>query len=69
MGAISPISSSGEERATSGIRRLKTAFRNTMKDERENNLNLLEIYTTGSINVEILQMFIKKTQEDCFHYF
>ena len=69
MGAISPISSSGAERANSGIRRLKTAFRNTMKDERENNLNLLEICTTGSINVEILQMFIKKTQEDCFHYF
>ena len=57
--ATSPISPSGSERVASGIRRLKTAFRNTMKDDRESNLNLLQIHTTGSINVEqILQMFI-----------
>ena len=48
--------------AASGIRRLKTAFRNTMKDDRESNLNLLQIHTTGSINVkQIFQMFIKKS--------
>ena len=40
-----------------------------MKDERESNLNLLQMLTTGSINVEeILQMFTEKTQEDCFHH-
>ena len=40
-----------------------------MKEEQQSNLNFLQIYTAGSINVEeILQMFIKKTQEDCFHH-
>ena len=53
----------------SGISCLKTTFRNTVKHERESNLNLLQMHTTGSINVEILQIFIKKTQEDCFHHF
>ena len=65
-GATSPISSSEAERAASGIRRLKTAFRNAMEDERESNLNLLQIHTAGSINVEILQMFIKKTLRRLF---
>ena len=54
------MSSSEAERAASGIRRLKTAFRNTIKDERVRNLNLLQIHIAGSINVEILQMFVKK---------
>ena len=67
IGATSPISSLEVERSTSRIRRLKVAFRNTVKDERESNLNLLQIHTADSINVEILQMFIKKYQEDYFH--
>ena len=67
IGATSPISSLEVERSTSRIRRLKVAFRNTVKDERESNLNLLQIHTADSINVEILQMFIKKSQEDYFH--
>ena len=58
--ATSPISSSEAERAASGIRRLKAAFRNTIKDERVRNLNSLQIHIAGSINVEILQMFVKK---------
>ena len=41
-----------------------------MKDDRECNLNLLQVYTPGSINAEqILEMFVKKSQEDCFHNF
>ena len=52
IGATSPISFSEAERAASGIRRLKTSFRNEMTDERESNLTLLQIHTTGSINVE-----------------
>ena len=68
LGAISPRSSSDARRAASGIRSLKTAFRNTTKDERESNLNLLQIHTTGSIDVEILQIFTKKNQESCFHH-
>ena len=47
---------------------LKTAFRNTVKDEQESNLSLLQVHTTGSINVEIFQIFILKTQEDCFYH-
>ena len=35
-----PISFSEVERAASGIKRLKTAFRSFMKDDRECNLNL-----------------------------
>ena len=40
IGATSPIRSSEAEREASTIRSLKTAFRNTMKDERENNLKI-----------------------------
>ena len=32
IGATSPVISSESEKVTSGIRRLKTVFRNTMKD-------------------------------------
>ena len=67
IGPTSPIRSSEVERAASGIRRLKTAFRNTMKDERDSSLNLLQIHTTGSINVEdMLQMFINKNPRRLF---
>ena len=67
LGATSPISSSEAEKAASRIIRLKTAFRNNTKDERGSNLNLLQIHTTGSINVEeILQMFIKKEPRRLF---
>ena len=66
LGATSPISSSEAEKAASGIIRLKTAFRNNIKDERGSNLNLLQMHTTGSINVEELQMFIKKEPRRLF---
>ena len=66
LGATSPISSSEAEKAASGIIRLKTAFRNNIKDERRSNLNLLQMHTTGSINVEELQMFIKKEPRRLF---
>ena len=69
MRATSPRSSSEAERAASGIRRLKTFFRSTIilnGDERESNLNLLQIHTTGSINVEILQILIKKPPRRLF---
>ena len=66
LGATSPIISSEAEKAASGIIRLKTAFRNNIKDERGSNLNLLQMHTTGSINVEELQMFIKKEPRRLF---
>ena len=65
-GATSTIRSSEVERTASGIIRLKTAFRNNIKDERGSNLNLLQMHTTGSINVEELQMFIKKEPRRLF---
>ena len=60
IGAISPISSAEAEREVSIIRMLKTAFRKTIKDERESNLTLLQIHVADGINVKILQMFIKR---------
>ena len=60
IGAISPISSAEAEREASIIRMLKTAFRKTIKDERESNLTLLQIHAADGINVKILQRFIKR---------
>ena len=40
---ISPTGSKEAGRATSGIRRLKTAYRSTMTGEREENLNLIQM--------------------------
>ena len=69
VGATFPILFLEEERAASGIRKLKTTFPITMRDHRKSNLNRLQIDTTGRISVEqILEMFIKKPQEDCFYH-
>ena len=69
IGATFPIIFLEEERAASGIRKLKTTFPITMRDHRKSNLNRLQIDTTGRISVEqILEMFIKKPQEDCFYH-
>lgn len=46
------ISSSEAEIAASEIRKLKTAFRSTIKDERENDLNLSQMYIIANVNVE-----------------
>ena len=43
LGAISPIGSTKAERATSGIRRLKTPYQSTIRDKRESDLNLLHL--------------------------
>ena len=65
--ATFPIRFSEAERETSGITKLKTAFRNSMKDDRECNLKLLQIQTPGSIKAEqILEMFIKKIPRRLF---
>ena len=65
IGATSLISSSEAERSAPGIRRLKTAFRN-MGDEQKSNLNLLQVHTPGSTDIEILKIFIKKTPRRVF---
>ena len=46
------ISSSEAEIATSEIRRLKTAFISTIKDERENDLDLSQMDIITNVNVE-----------------
>ena len=43
IGCISPIGSCEAERAASGVRRLKTAYRSTMASERESDLNLIQM--------------------------
>ena len=43
IGCISPIGSFEAERAASGVRRLKTAYRSTMASERESDLNLIQM--------------------------
>ena len=43
IGCISPIGSCEAERAASGGRRLKTAYRSTMASERESHLNLIQM--------------------------
>ena len=59
--ATSPISSSEAERVASGIRTLKTAFRRTLKDERENDLNLIQIHAADGISIEeVVQIFLRK---------
>ena len=68
IGATSPISSSEVGTAASIIGRIKTAFRSTLKNECESYLNLVQMYTTGSINVEeVVHLVIRKSHEDCFH--
>ena len=43
IGCISPVGSCEAERAASGVRRLKTAYRSSMSSERESNLNLIQM--------------------------
>eukprot|EP00795_Rhopilema_esculentum_P013865 gene13865-4810_t len=43
IGCISPIGSCEAERAASGVRRLKTAYRSTMSSQRESDLNLIQM--------------------------
>ena len=43
IGCTSPEGSCEAERAASGVRRLKTAYRSSMSSERESNLNLIQM--------------------------
>ena len=50
-----------------GIRRLKTVRRSTRRGESESDMNLIQIHTTDSINVEEeVQMFIRKSPQRLF---
>ena len=52
LGATSPIGSTVAERATSGIRQLKTPHRSTMGDKRESDLNLLHPQRIPDIDIQ-----------------
>ena len=47
---ISPIGSTEAERAASGVGKLKTPFRLTMKEDRESDLNFLQQVFTNCVH-------------------
>ena len=56
---ISPTGSKEAERAASGIRRLKTAYRSTVTGEKEENLNLIQMQSLIDSDVSKLsEIFI-----------
>ena len=69
IGTTTPIISSEAEISASGIRRLKTAYRSTMKGKRASDLNLIQMHTTSCIIVEeLVQIFITKSTRRLFHH-
>ena len=67
-GAVSPIGSTKAERAVSGIRKLKTAFRSPMADRRESDLNLLQMHQITTVNFgRVVNMFIKQHPRSLFN--
>ena len=60
IGCVSPIGSTKAERAASGIRRLKFPYRNIMSDEREGDLNLIQLQKLAEIDDnEVIKVFIQ----------
>ena len=63
-GAISPIASTGTERAAPGIRQLKTPYRSFMGDKRKSALNLLHLQRISDIDIQsVAQMIISSIPE------
>lgn len=59
LGAVSPLGSCEAERSASGVGRLKTAYRSTMADTREADLNLIQLQKVVKVDVqEVIRMFI-----------
>ena len=66
---ISPLASTGAERVASGIRRLKTAYRSTVTDERERNLNLIQLQGMVEIDrIKVANIFIKSGRRGLMHH-
>ena len=66
----STIRSTEDERAASGIRRLKIAYQKTMCDKRESDLNLLHLQRISNIDIQsVAQMFIRKYPRKMFKKF
>ena len=65
---ISPLASTGAERVASGIRRLKTAYSSTVTDERERNLNLIQLQGMVEIDtIKVANIFIKSGRRGLMH--
>ena len=68
IACISPLVSTEAERTASGIRRLKTAYRRTMTDERERNLNLIQLQGMAEIHtIKVANIFIKSGKRRLMH--
>ena len=60
IGYVSPINSTEAERAASGVRGLKTPYRSTMSDEREGDLNLIQLQRVTDVDEnEVIKTFIQ----------
>ena len=67
IGCISPIGSTEAERAASGVRRLKTPFRIAMGEQRESDLNLLQLQRVEDIDIDkVVASFIKNNLRRLF---
>ena len=65
---LSPLASTEAERAASGIRRLKTAYITTMTDEREGNLNLIQLQGMVEYDtIKVANIFIKSRKRRLMH--
>ena len=68
IACISPLASTKAERAASGIRRLKTAYRSTMADEREGHLNLIQFQGMLEIDTtKLANIFMKSGKRRLMH--
>ena len=68
IGAVSPIGSTKAERAASGMLRLKTAFRSTMNDCQESDMNLLQMQQIMTFNVDcVADILIKQHPRRLFY--
>ena len=68
IACISHLASTEAERATSGIRKLKTSYRSTMTDERERNLNLIQLQGMVEIDtIKVAHIFMKSRKRRLMH--
>ena len=67
-GCITPIGSTEGERAASGVRRLQTPYRSTMREDRESDLNFLQLQSVKNIDLnEVKDIFIDLHPRRMFH--
>ena len=60
IASVSPVGSTEAERAASGIRRSKTAYRSIMTIEREGNLNLIQLLSLVEVDVwKVADIFMR----------